>query len=401
MHPNKPNTADASIPLRHYLILITVVIVAGMNQGLLLPLLTLMLEQTGISSGVNGLNAAALYVGIFATMFWIEKPVRRFGYKPVIVTGMVIVCAALVLFPLFPHYWVWLLLRIAVGAGDSGLHYATQLWIVSSSPADRRGRYISLYGMAYGVGFSIGPLGINLLIFGQSVPFLAAAVLSAMSLLLVLRLRSSFPQTAEAGERASAGYPAVFRLAWFALLTSLLYGYMESSLNSNFPVYGLRAGFSDTWISLLLPALGIGSLVLQLPLGMWSDKWGRRPVLMVSGLLGGAAFLAVPFFAGGSPYVLLGLFALAGGAVGSFYTLGLAYAADVVPRAVLPRTNVIASVLFSAGSILGPNIGGFSMEYFSIHSMFYWLGGVFVLFALLGLLYRPAAAGASRQELPA
>ncbi|WP_426446461.1 MFS transporter [Paenibacillus sp. S-38] len=400
MHPNRNDIAETPIPTRHYFILITVVIVAGMNQGLLLPLLTMMLEQTGISSGVNGLNAAALYVGIFATMFWIEKPVRRFGYRPVIVGGMLIVCAALILFPIFPYFWVWLLLRAAVGVGDSGLHYATQLWIVSSSPADRRGRYISLYGMAYGAGFSIGPLGINLLGFGQSAPFLAAAALSLVSLMLVLRLRSGFPPSVQAGEKAAASYPAVFRLAWFALLTSLLYGYMESSLNSSFPVYGLRAGLSDTWISLLLPAVGIGSLMLQLPLGIWSDRWGRRPVLMVSGLFGGAAFLAVPFLEGGSPYLLLVLFALAGGAVGSFYTLGLAYAADVVPRSVLPRTNVIASVLFSVGSILGPNIGGFSMQYVSLHSMFYWLGGAFVLFALLGLMYRPAAVDPTR-KLPA
>ncbi|MCZ8521993.1 MULTISPECIES: MFS transporter [Paenibacillus] len=397
MNPIRQPAPDASIPLRHYLVLITVVIAAGMNQGMLLPLLTMLLEQTGVSSGVNGLNAAALYIGIFATMFWIEKPVRRYGYKPVILGGMVIVCIALILFPVFPHYWVWLLLRIAVGVGDSGLHYATQLWIVASSPPDRRGRYISLYGMAYGAGFSIGPLGINLLAFGESVPFLAAALLSAVSLLLVLKLRNGHPERGREGSRLKVSYPAVFRLAWFALLTSFLYGYMESSMNSNFPVYGLRAGFSDAWISLLLPAVGVGSLVLQLPLGIWSDRWGRRRVLMGAGLIGGAAFLAVPFFADGSPYALLLLFGIAGGMVGSFYTLGLAYAADVVPGAVLPRTNVIASVLFSVGSILGPGIGGFSMQYGSLHSMFYWLGGAFVLFALLGLLYRPAAAAAARE----
>uniref|UniRef100_UPI000FDC1857 MFS transporter n=1 Tax=Paenibacillus ehimensis TaxID=79264 RepID=UPI000FDC1857 len=114
-----------------------------------------------------------------------------------------------------------------------------------------------------------------------------------------------------------------------------------------------------------------------------------KPVLMTAGLLGGAAFAAVPFAAQGNLLMLLLLFGLAGGLVGSFFTLGLAYAADVVPKAVLPRTNVIASVLFSIGSITGPNIGGFSMQYFSVHSMFYWLGGAYVLFALLGLWFRP------------
>ncbi|MCM3267945.1 MFS transporter [Paenibacillus elgii] len=382
---------ESPFQLRHYLTLITVVIIAGMNQGLLLPLLTLLLDKTGVSTGVNGLNAAALYIGTFATMFWIEKPVRRFGYKPVIVGGILIVLVALILFPSFPDFWVWLVLRFMVGVGDSGLHYATQLWIVSRSPADKRGRYISLYGMAYGAGFSLGPLGINLLPYGMWAPFLATMLCTVVSLMFVSRLPNALPETVkrEPGAQAVTTYPAVFRLAWYALLTSFLYGYMESSMNSNFPAYGLRIGMSDAWISLLLPVIGIGSLILQLPLGVWSDRWGRKPILMAAGLIGGAAFAAVPFASQGNLLLVLILFGLAGGLVGSFFTLGLAYAADVVPKAVLPRTNVIASVLFSIGSITGPNIGGFSMQYFSVHSMFYWLGGAYVLFALLGLWFRP------------
>ncbi|WP_334314175.1 hypothetical protein [Aneurinibacillus sp. Ricciae_BoGa-3] len=71
-----------------FLILILVVIVAGASQGLLLPLLTILLEKSGVSSGTNGLNAAALYIGTFLAMLWIEKPVRRLGYKRIIGAGI-------------------------------------------------------------------------------------------------------------------------------------------------------------------------------------------------------------------------------------------------------------------------------------------------------------------------
>ncbi|WP_047150448.1 MFS transporter [Aneurinibacillus tyrosinisolvens] len=371
-----------------FFILILVVTVAGLSQGLLLPLLTILLEKAGVPSGMNGLNATALYIGIFFAMLVVEKPVRKFGYKPAILTGMALVTAATLLFPLSQNLVFWFVLRILVGIGDSALHFASQLWITSSSPAAKRGRNISLYGMAYAIGFSIGPLGINLLDFGLWVPFAVVSVFYLFAFLLMLRLPHELP-VKEEGVEASTGkrYTLAIQMAWFALIPSFLYGYMESSTNSNFPVYGLRMGIGENWISILLPAIGIGSLILQLPLGMLSDRIGRKPVLVGAGVIGSLAFLAVPLMENNVWGILL-LFALAGGLIGSFYSLGLAYVADLLPKPVLPAANVIASINFSVGSIVGPNLGGLGIQYGSPGSMFYFLGGVFLLFSLLGCFFQ-------------
>ncbi|WP_434127581.1 MFS transporter, partial [Enterococcus faecium] len=55
---------------------------------------------------------------------------------------------------------------------------------------------------------------------------------------------------------------------------------MESSLNSSFPVYALRNGINVDAVSMIIPAFSIGSIVFQLPLGMLSDRLGRRKVLI-------------------------------------------------------------------------------------------------------------------------
>ncbi|WP_407944596.1 MFS transporter [Paenibacillus swuensis] len=369
--------------------LLLVIIVAGLSQGLLLPLLSILLEHYGVSAETNGLNSTALYIGIFFTMFIIEKPVMRYGYRTVIIAGITLVTAATVLFPLSHALSFWFVLRLLVGIGDSALHYATQLWIVSSSPADRRGRYISLYGMAYGIGFSIGPLGINLLPYGEAVPFIVSGVFFAVVLILVLRLPNSYPEWAgkEINQEGNR-FIRTYRIAWFALIPTFLYGFMEASMNSNFPLYGLRIDLNQQWISLLLLAFGVGTLVLQLPLGIWSDKVGRKPVLMVTGFIGSLLFFAIP--AAGDHLVLLFVFFIcAGGVVGSFYSLGLAYCADVLPRNILPAANVIASIQFSIGSITGPLLGGYGIRYVSISSIFLFLGMAYLLFTLSGLAFRP------------
>lgn len=368
-------------------ILIMVVVVAGMSQGMLMPLLTILLDRSGVSTDANGINATALYIGIFSTMFFIEKPVRRFGYKPVIVTGMCLVIMATCLFPAWQQLGFWFILRLLVGVGDSALHYATQLWIVSSSPKEHRGRNISLYGMAYGIGFSLGPIGITLLKAGIWVPFLTTSGFFLIILLLLLKLPGERPERGERTEAVHKRASKVIAIAWFPLITSLLFGYMESSMNSNFPLYGLRIGLAEPEIGMLLPVIGIGSLIMQLPLGIWSDRIGRQKILIASGLTGAAAFLCIPL-AGANLWGIGLLFGIAGGMVGSFFSLGLAYAADILPRHLLPTANVLASIQYSLGSIAGPLIGGMAIRYSSVASIFYVLGLIYIGFALSGLMFR-------------
>ncbi|CAN7683909.1 MFS transporter [Paenibacillus sp. LjRoot56] len=371
--------------------LILVIIVAGMSQGMLLPLLTILLDRSGVSTDTNGVNAAALYIGIFATMFFIEKPVRRYGYKPVIMIGMSLIIIANCLFPVWQQVGFWFVLRLIVGIGDSALHFATQLWIVASSPKEKRGRNISLYGMAYGVGFSLGPLGITLLKAGIWVPFMVTSIFFLLILLLLTRLKNEKPERAERAEAAHKRATTVISLAWFPLITSLLFGYMEAAMNSNFPLYGLRIGISESTIGLLLPVTGIGGLIMQLPLGIWSDRIGRKPILMGTAIVGALAFSCVPFV--GTNLWGLGLcLGVAGGMVGSFFSLGLAYAADILPRHLLPTANIIASIQYSVGSIIGPLVGGIALHYLSVFSIFYFLGLVYLLFGLSGFIFKARTA---------
>ncbi|WP_438497487.1 MFS transporter [Paenibacillus sp. IHBB 3054] len=373
----------------NYMILITVIIAAGLSQGLLLPVLSILLEQKGVSSSLNGLNAAALYVGSFAMTLVAERVLGAIGFKKLIAAGLSLVLVALLLFPLLPGIKVWFVLRLFVGIGDSAINYAAQLWVLLMTPAEHRGRNLSLYGMSYGLGFSLGPIGISLLRYGQAAPFLIIAALFVLVLLLVLiKLPDSLPDKVEHGEGQARRFGRSYSLAWYALIPALLYGYMEASLNSNFPVYGLRIGYSTDQIAALLPFAGIGGLLLQLPLGIWSDRYGRKKILIFSGVSGGLAFTLLPLT--GNHFLLtLVVLMVAGGLVGSFFSLGLSYAADILPRNLLPAANVVSSFHFSIGSIVGPGIGGLLLEFGWGGGVFVLLGAFYILFGLAGLLFSP------------
>lgn len=373
-------------------ILIMVVIVAGLSQGLLLPVLSIFMEERGIPSSVNGLHAAALYIGSFGMSLVAVKVLERIGFKKLILGGMVLVTAAFPLFPLISNLEVWFILRLLVGIGDNALHFASQLWMLLITPPHQRGKNISIYGMSYGIGFSIGPLAIKLLPYGRLVPFLLLTILFALVALLVyLKMPDTVPDKMNEGQEQASGQRKVtriYRLAWFALIPSLLYGYMEAAMNSNFPIYGLRTGLTTGQISTLLPFFGIGGLILQLPLGYLSDRYGRKIILMIAGSLGGLLFLIVPLI-GNHYFGLMLIFMVTGGLVGSFFSLGLAYAADILPRHLLPTANVIASIHFNLGSIVGPNFGGIAMHFGSAGLLFVFLGLFYLLFTIAGFVFRP------------
>lgn len=373
---------------KRFCILVVIVMAAGFSQGLLIPLLSTMLEQQGVSSSINGLNTAALYLGILLFAPISGALVPRWGYRSVIVTGLVMATVAFFLFPLTTSMMAWLLLRFVVGSGDSMLHYATGLWITSTCPAPIRGRRIAQYGLSYGLGFGLGPLGMNLLSWGQWVPFVVIGMLLIGVLVLTLWLEAGAPPAEKKQRRDRGQWVEIYRLGLVALCPAVLYGLLEACLSGSFPVYGLREGLSTAWISALLSAFVWGSLLFQIPLGMLSDRFGRKRVLMTVCTLGSVGMSLVPFFMD-RPVVLLVLFALTGGLIGSLFSMGLAFLSDILPPTRLPQANAIATVHFSVGSMVGPYIGGTMIQYWGGGSMFYFLAVSLLGFVLLALFYRP------------
>lgn len=76
-----------SFEQKRFWILVMIVSISGFSQGMLMPLISVIFEKDGVSSSLNGLNATALYIGTLLISPFIEQPLRKFGYKPIILTG--------------------------------------------------------------------------------------------------------------------------------------------------------------------------------------------------------------------------------------------------------------------------------------------------------------------------
>lgn len=57
---------------KEFWILTIVVAISGLSQGLLLPLISIIFEEKGISSGINGFHATGIYLGVLLVSPFIE-----------------------------------------------------------------------------------------------------------------------------------------------------------------------------------------------------------------------------------------------------------------------------------------------------------------------------------------
>src|SRR5699024_7962561 len=282
----------------------------------------------------------------------------------------------------------WFILRMIIGIGDNMLHFGSQTWITTTVSEQTRGRSIALYGLSFALGFSIGPLMTRLLVIHEALPFIISGVLSLFVWSLMFFVKNEWPHETE-GEfqtvnSTTSRFMKTFAIAWVAFLPAFGYGFLESTLNGVFPVYGLRLGHDVEMLALIIPCFAIGSIVMQFPLGAWSDVLGRRNVLLISLVLGIISFIVAGLF----EHSVVGLFItffIAGMFVGSLFSLGISYMADLLPISLIPAGNIFIGIIFSIGSISGPLVGGWFVEQFPNISFFYLI--VFMLIFVTILVY--------------
>ncbi|MTH53559.1 MFS transporter [Bacillus mangrovi] len=369
-----------------FAILISIVAVSGFSQGMLLPVIAILFEQQGYPSSLNGLHATGLYIGVLLASPFMEKPLQKLGYKKLILIGGFLVLASLFAFPVLQSFWIWFVLRLLVGIGDHMLHFSTQTWITSLSSNETRGRNISLYGLCFGLGFAAGPLLTGLAETDPNLPFIISGSISLVIWGFAFLLRNEFPEQTVTGAAGSTGrFKEAWKLSWIAFLPPFIYGFLESSLNGNYPVYALRQGLTAEHIALLLPAFAVGGILFQLPLGVMSDKFGRSRIIPAV-LLAGLVFFFAASFTPSFPMLLIFFFA-AGMALGSTFSLGLTYMADLLPKHLLPAGNLLCGICFSIGSISGPVIGGLYMQYIPGSSFFHIISFLLLAVLLLFISY--------------
>lgn len=184
------------------------------------------------------------------------------------------------------------------------------------------------------------------------------------------------------GRRASFGF--IFALA---VMNSVSFGLMIPILPKLIEQFaGGDTAAASEFNALFATAWGLMQFFCGPVLGMMADRWGRRPVLLLSLFGLGIDFL---FMALAPNLWWLFLGRILNGATAASFSTANAYLADITPPDQRARTFGLMSSAFSFGFVIGPAVGGLIGGIWGLRAPFVAAAVLTLVNCLYGLLVLP------------
>jgi MFS family permease len=331
----------------------------GLIFGFQPPLIALTLNRSGSSSFAIGAVTAASLIAVILLGPLYPRVIARLGLKRCIVDGVCIAAAILLLMPVWPDVPVWLFLRFLSGCALGLTWIASEIWMNQVSGDESRGTIMGIYGTVFSIGIIGGPILLEFTGTRGWHPFAIGAACLVLTLLPLAVLR-----TVKSAAQASAplgGLMSAVRAAPVVMLAAVVAGLVESADLALLPLFGLHAGIGEQASLLLVTVFMAGNVVLQMPIGLLADRFGRKFLLGICALLSGIGPLLLPSCID-RPALLEPLLFLWGGTLYAFYSQGIALLGEEFPSADLPRANTAFVMVYCLGGVIGPSLGGYAMD---------------------------------------
>jgi MFS transporter, DHA1 family, tetracycline resistance protein len=147
-------------------------------------------------------------------------------------------------------------------------------------------------------------------------------------------------------------------------------------------------------VSMLTVLYAGGQFVAAPLIGKLGDRYGRRPVLLIS--LGGQAIGYLIFGLGGALWILF-LGRIIGGITGGNLSTASAYIADVSKPEDRSKNFALIGMAWSVGLILGPALGGI-LGQFNLQAPAFAAAALSLLNVVLGIFILPESLPVERRE---
>ncbi|MGD9655983.1 MAG: MFS transporter, partial [Sulfuricurvum sp.] len=335
----------------------------------------------GSSEIAIGLINAAFFLGGILASSLSQKIISTVGHIRSFSTFASVMIITFLAQALYFNEFFWGAMRFISGFSYYALLIILESWLNEKSPQHHRGKILAIYSIIFYLAMALGQLALNIQTQNTATLFIAGSILVLVSILFISMTKVKEP-VLKPFDRYSL--PHIFSIAPLALVGSFLGGFFVGGFMTMVPVYILAKFASLETVSLFMSATIIGAMLSQWPIGILSDRFGRRLLLALGGFF--VACVAAAFLFLNPSGVFLYFFgALLGMGIFCLYPLSLARANDVVDEnkdiIEISRTLLFTYGLGSFSAPLVLSLGSALHGEF-IFSSFLALGIFLALFAL-------------------
>lgn len=367
-----------------------------LGTGVVSPVLALFARSFQISFALVSLAISMYAVGRLVSNIPVGILADRFGRKPVMLLGTIILSITAFLNGSASDFWVFILLRTLQGVGASMWINGRQTLLADILKPEERGRVLGYFQTFQLIGSAAGPTvgGLAASIWDTRSPFYLYSSLALVSFILSFILVHESESLKTSRVRSDLGFSP--RLIWriltikgftMACLASFSISFLTAGLrNMIIPLYGDNViGLDEAQIGMVLSFATLFNLVLTIPVGYMIDYHGRKSVILKSLYVTAAsAFiftLTSDFLSMSIAALILGV-----GTSGS-QQASLAMATDLTINEPRGLSIGLYRISTDIGFVSGPIILGFIADNYNLRMPFYFMSILLLVNAILILIY--------------
>ena len=360
---------------------------ADVSSEMLYPIFPIFLTQTLHASGsvvglVEGIAQATQNL-VQALSGWVSDKLRK--RKPLALAGYFVSAVGKPLIGV-AHAWPGALGGRFLDRLGAGFRSAPRDALIASSVSnENRGRAFGLEGIGDNLGAFLGPLLALLLLVVFHVEirriFFLAIIPGLLAFCMILLVHES-PSFESRKAKIDIDLRDLPKDYWKYLLVIALFGIGNSS-NSFLILQTKSIGASFEATILIYAGFNLVAALISYPAGSFSDRWGRRNILLMSFVIFFISYLGFAL----TPRVgaIAGLFLCYGLFQGAFRSVGKAFVSDLVPQHLRASGIGWFSTTVGLSGLVASLVAGLLWDRVSHAAVFYY-GAISALVGSGGLL---------------
>ncbi len=348
-----------------------------LGMGIVIPFMPIYAKTLGASGISIGIFFASFPLAQMLFMPMIGRLSDQHGRKAFIALGLFL-CSVLSLWFVFAPNMVYLTLgRFLQGASVALIMPIATAYVGDIAPPEKRGTMMGIFNLFITGSIGIGPLAGGWLsdTYGMEASFYCMGALNAVALVMVVLLLPTSQAAAQTSKQQVSYWELLKRtgvkgLALFRMVNTVQMGLWFSFL----PLLAVEVlHLNNTQVGWTIACYMLVSSLVQVPFGRMADRFDKRLLIILGGLLGSVVFATV-FFAQNFWHLML----IAGvtGVMGALAMPALtALAAEEGSDGNMGAVMGVLNMAMSVGMMLGPVLAGVFSDLSGLRPLFLFGAG--------------------------
>ena len=324
--------------------------------------------QEEFSLTATGFMMSGYFVGYFVGAATIPNIISRVGHIRVFAAFASLASLVILIHSILVHPFIWFILRFLTGVSMVCIYTVAESWLNDRSSNKNRGSVLSIYMVILYGSIGIGMFLLNFSTPKNFQPFILISVITSIALIPIL-LTKKKPPTFKRIKAMTLN--ELYEASPFGMVSSLLYGAVQSALFTLLAVYATGMNFTILEISIVTFLLAISGAIAQFPVGKISDIYDRRKVIVIS-TFGAAMFCLLTILVSRQMYLPDGLatsktwfyifFILFSFCSLPMFSLILAHTNDYISKDKFVAAGAGLQFVFGLGAMSGPFLCSIFMD---------------------------------------